>query len=178
MHDALRLTLPFGIGTLLVLAPLGGIFAYLGKSMVLFNAPAAYAIGGAVILIMALGLFGAYHLPVRSVFNRLRPPASFTPMGTFLLGISFGAITIGRVAPMLFSVLAIAEVSGSVAYGTAISFLFGAGMMLPLVIISSVGGAAGKTIRGKLKENGIWLDRALGAILILAAVYFFYLAIK
>lgn len=71
-----------------------------------------------------------------------------------------------------------AAVSGSVAYGTAISFLFGAGMMLPLVIISSIGGTAGKTIRGTLKESGIWLDRALGAILVLAAGCFFYLAVK
>ena len=178
LWDSLRLTLPFGIGTLLVLAPLGGIVAYIGKSVVLFNASFAYAFGGAVMLIMALQLFGVYHLPVRDIFMRLRLPTSLTPPGTFLLGVSFGAITIGRVAPMLFAVLAVAALSGSVAYGVTVSFLFGIGMMLPLVIISSIGGATGKTVRGKLKDGGIWLDRILGIIMVLAAGYFFYMAIK
>ncbi len=76
----------------------------------------------------------------------LRLPTSNTPAGTFLLGLSFGAITMGRVAPMLFAVLAVA--------------------------------AAGKTIRIKLEEKGVLIDRALGITLILASVYFFYLALK
>ena len=176
LRDSLKLTLPFGIGTLLVLAPLGGIVAYVGTSVVLFNSSIAYASGGAVMLITALQLFGVYHLPVRDIFMRLRLPTSFTPLGTFLLGVSFGAITIGRFAPMLFAVLAVAALSGSVAYGITVSFLFGLGMMLPLVIISSIGGATGKTIRGKLKNEGVWLDRILGIIMILAAGYFFYMA--
>ena len=178
LRDSLMLTLPFGIGTLLVLAPLGGIVVYIGKTVVLFNASFAYAFGGAVMLIMALQLFGVYHLPVRDIFMRLRLPTSLTPPGTFLLGISFGAITIGRVAPMLFAVLAVAALSGSVAYGVTVSFLFGIGMMLPLVIISSISGATGKTVRGKLKDGGIWLDRILGIIMFLAAGYFFDMAMK
>ncbi len=178
VRDTLELTLPFGIGTMLVITPLGGIFAYLGKSIVLFNASLAYALGGTVMIIMALGLFGIYHLPVKYIFKRLRLPASLTPMGTFLLGLSFGAITVGRVAPMLFAVLAVAALSGSVIYGLSISFIFSTGMMLPLVVISSIGGASGKAIRGRLKEGGIWLDRLLGAILVLAAGYYFYLAFR
>ncbi|VVB95930.1 Cytochrome C biogenesis protein transmembrane region [uncultured archaeon] len=178
VQDTLELTLPFGIGTMLVITPLGGIFAYLGKSIVLFNASLAYALGGTVMIIMALGLFGIYYLPVKSIFKRLRLPASLTPMGTFLLGLSFGAITVGRVAPMLFAVLAVAALSGSVIYGLSISFIFSAGMMLPLVVISSIGGASGKAIRGRLKEGGIWLDRLLGAILMFAAGYYFYLAFR
>jgi cytochrome c-type biogenesis protein len=178
MWDALRLTVPFGIGTLLVIVPLGGIVAYLGKSIVLFDRTIAYTIAGIVLLLMSLQFFGAYHLPVKAVFKRLRQPSSFTPFGTFLLGLSFGAITIGRVAPMLFSVLAVAALSGSVGYGIAISFLFGAGMILPLVVISSIGGATGKVIREKLKVSGVWLDRLLGLILLLAAGYFLVLAFK
>jgi cytochrome c biogenesis protein CcdA len=117
VRDALGLTIPFGVGTMLVIVPLGGITAYLGKSIVLFDRAAAYVIGGIILLLMSLQFFGAYHLAVKAVFKRVRLPASFTPFGTFLLGLSFGAITIGRVAPMLFSVLAIAALSGSVGYG-------------------------------------------------------------
>ena len=176
--DILKLTLPFGIGTLLSITPLGAVSAYLGKNMVVFDQHIAYMLAGSIILMMAFGFFGVYKFPVKKIFNRLRLPSSFTPFGTFLLGLSFGAITIGRVAPMLFAVLAVAAVSGSVVYGLTISFLFAAGMMLPLVIISSIGGATGKTIRVKLKDKGIWLDRFLGLILIFAAIYFFYLAFK
>ena len=50
--------------------------------------------------------------------------------------------------------------------------------MLPLVIISSISGATGKTVRGKLKDGGIWLDRILGIIMFLAAGYFFDMAMK
>ena len=127
-------------------------------------------------LAMAFQFFGAY--PVKRIFKNLRLPASFTPLGTFALGLFFGAITIGRIAPMLFAVLAVAALSGSVTYGLAISFLFGAGMVLPLVIIGFIGGAAGKMIRHKLKESGVWLDRLLGMILVIAAIYYFYLALK
>lgn len=176
--EVLRLTLPFGLGTLLVLVPLGGMAAYLGKSVVLFSEHIAYALGGVILLLMALQFFGTYHLPVKMIFKSLRLPSSSTPIGTFMLGVSFGAITMGRVAPMLFAVLAVAAVSGSVTYGLTISLLFGAGMVLPLVVISSVGGATGKTIRSKLKEEGVLLDRLLGIILIIASIYFFYLAAK
>jgi cytochrome c biogenesis protein CcdA len=115
---------------------------------------------------------------VKKVFRSLRLPPSTTPTGTFLLGLSFGAITMGRVAPMLFAVLAVAAVSGSVIYGLTISLLFGTGMVLPLIIISSIGGAAGKTIRKKLEEKGVLIDRLLGIILVLAAVYFVFLALN
>jgi cytochrome c-type biogenesis protein len=115
-------------------------------------------------------------MPVKKVFMNLRLPPSTTPLGTFLLGLSFGAITMGRVAPMLFAVLTVAAVSGSVAYGITISLLFGTGMVLPLVIISSIGGAAGKAIRTKLEEKGVLIDWLLGIILLLVAIYFLFLA--
>jgi len=121
--------------------------------MVVFDQRIAYTLAGSVILMMAFGFFGFYKFPVKKIFNRLRLPSSLTPFGTFMLGLSFGAITIGRVAPMLFAVLAVAAVSGSVVYGLSISFLFAAGMMLPLVIISSIGGATGRTIRVKLERK-------------------------
>ena len=79
---------------------------------------------------------------------------------------------------MLFAVLAVAAVSGSVIYGITISLLFGTGMVLPLVIISSIGGAAGKTIRIKLEEKGVLIDRLLGITLVLVAIYFFFLALN
>lgn len=175
-RDALQLTLPFGLGTLLIIVPLGGIAAFLGKSVVLFDERIAYVLGSLVFFLMALQFFGAYHMPVKKVFRNLRLPPSTTPLGTFLLGLSFGAITMGRVAPMLFAVLTVAAVSGSVAYGITISLLFGTGMVLPLVIISSIGGAAGKAIRTKLEEKGVLIDWLLGIILLLVAIYFLFLA--
>ncbi|MCK4938042.1 MAG: sulfite exporter TauE/SafE family protein [Methanosarcinales archaeon] len=176
--DALLLTLPFGLGTLLIIVPLGGIAAFLGRSVVLFDERIAYALGSLVFFLMALQFFGAYHMPVKKIFMNLRLPPSTTPLGTFLLGLSFGAITMGRVAPMLFAVLAVAAVSGSVAYGITISLLFGTGMVLPLVIISSIGGSAGKVIRTKLEEKGVLIDRMLGIILVLVAIYFLFLALN
>lgn len=92
VRDALLLTLPFGLGTLLVIVPLGGIVAFLGRSVVLFDERIAYALGSLVLLLMALQFFGAYHLPVKKVFRSLRLPSSTTPLGTFLLGLSFGAL--------------------------------------------------------------------------------------
>jgi len=176
--DALLLTLPFGLGTLLIIVPLGGIAAFLGRSVVLFDERIAYALGSLVFFLMALQFFGAYHMPVKKIFMNLRLRPSTTPLGIFLLGLSFGAITMGRVAPMLFAVLAVAAVSGSVAYGITISLLFGTGMVLPLVIISSIGGAAGKAIRTKLEEKGVLIDRLLGIILVLVAIYFLFLALN
>ena len=86
---------------MLILLPLGFIAGYVGKYILFLNAQIAWMIAGILMIAMGLQLLHVYKPPIRSIFNFFKLPHSYTIMGAFLLGISFGAITIGRGAPML-----------------------------------------------------------------------------
>lgn len=103
--EIVKLVISFSIGAVLVLLPLGLIAGYVGNYILFLNDAAAWGIGGILMILMGLQLLHVYKPPIRSIYNRFKMPKSFTAWGVFLIGLSFGAITIGRGAPMLMIVL-------------------------------------------------------------------------
>jgi cytochrome c-type biogenesis protein len=95
----------FCTGTVLVLLPLGVIAGFIGRYLLFLNSTIAWAIGGVLMILMGLRLLLVYKPPIRRIFNFFKVPMSYTVTGAFLLGLSFGAITVGRGAPMLLIVL-------------------------------------------------------------------------
>jgi cytochrome c biogenesis protein CcdA len=94
--NILKLTISFCIGTTLVLLPLGVIAGFIGKYLLFLNSTIAWVIGGMLMILMGLQLLQVYKPPIRSIFNFFKVPMSYTITGAFLLGLSFGAITVGR----------------------------------------------------------------------------------
>ncbi|MDD1702308.1 MAG: hypothetical protein LUQ31_04945 [Methanoregula sp.] len=105
-------------------------------------------------------------------------PTSYTLSGAFLLGLSFGAITIGRGAPLLIVVLTYIALYQTMAQGFVTLFVYAIGMSIPLIVISSVRGAVGKKIKEKANVSGELADRIIGSAIILTGVYFLYLAFR
>jgi cytochrome c-type biogenesis protein len=172
----LKLVVSFCIGTILVLLPLGIIAGFIGKYLLFLNSTIAWLIGGILLIVMGLQLLHVYKPPIRSIFNFFRVPTSYTITGAFLLGLSFGAITVGRGAPMLIIVLTYIALYQTMFQGFVTILIYAIGLSIPLIVISSVGGAIGKKIKEKARVSGDAADRIIGIVIIAIGVYFLYLA--
>ncbi len=172
----LRLTIAFSFGTILVLLPLGVIAGYLGEYLLFLDETIAWAIGGVLMILMGLQLLHAYKPPIRKIFNFFRAPISYSVTGAFLLGLSFGAITVGRGAPMLLIVLTYIALYQTAIEGLFTIFVYAVGLSIPLIVISSVGGAVGKRVKEKARTSGEAIDRFVGIAIVLIGVYFLTLA--
>jgi cytochrome c biogenesis protein CcdA len=175
--NILRLTLAFCLGTILVLLPLGVIAGFIGNYLLFISDTVAWAIGGLLLILMGLQLLHLYKPPIKSIFNRFRAPMSYTTTGAFLLGLSFGAITVGRGAPMLLIVLTYIALSQTALQGLVTILVYGIGLSIPLIVISSLGGAVGKVVREKARVSGEVFDRIVGVAIILIGLWFLSLAL-
>jgi cytochrome c biogenesis protein CcdA len=174
--QVLKLALAFSLGTILLFLPLGALAGFVGRYLVFLSAPVAYAIGGVILILMGLQLLGVYGLPTWSYLARLRAPASPTIPGTLLVGVSFGALTVGRGAPMLIIVLTYIALSQTIVQGIVTMFLYGAGLTIPLVLISALGGAVGQKAKEYTRISSEVANRIIGIGIILIGIYFLYLA--
>jgi cytochrome c-type biogenesis protein len=176
--NILKLTLSFCIGTVIVLLPLGIIAGFIGRYLLFLNSTIAWAIGGVLMILMGLQLLQLYKPPIRSIFNFFRMPISYTVTGAFLLGLSFGAITVGRGAPMLLIVLTYIALYQTAFQGFFTMLIYAVGLSIPLIVISSVGGALGKKIKDKTRVSGEVFDKIIGVVIVLIGIYFLYLAFQ
>ncbi|HVP96797.1 cytochrome c biogenesis CcdA family protein [Methanoregula sp.] len=176
LQNILMLTISFCIGTVLVLLPLGFIAGFIGKYLLFISSAAAWAIGGVLLILMGLQLLHLYKPPIRSIFRFFKVPVSYTITGAFLLGLSFGAITVGRGAPMLLIVLTYIALYQTAVEGVFTMLVYAVGLSIPLIAISSLGGAVGKQIKEKARISGEVFDRVVGVLIIAIGIYFLYLA--
>lgn len=176
--DTLTLTVPFSIGTIIALLPLGIIAGFVGRYLLFINESIAWGFGGVIMILMGLQLLKVYKPPIRSIFNMFRGPKANTAKGTFLLGISYGAITIGRAAPMLLVVLTYVALYQTAIEGLATVLIYAVGLSIPLLLISSIGGVLGAKIKQVTAKGGELFDVAIGLLIVLIGMYFLYLAIK
>lgn len=176
LKSILKLTISFCVGTVLVLLPLGMIAGFIGKYLLFLNAAIAWAIGGVLLILMGLQLLQIYKPPIRSIFNFFKLPMSYTVTGAFLLGLSFGAITVGRGAPMLLIVLTYIALYQTAFQGFFTMLIYAVGLSIPLIVISSLGGAVGKQIKDRARVSGEVIDKIIGIVIVAIGIYFLYLA--
>ncbi|AFD00374.1 Cytochrome c biogenesis protein [Methanocella conradii HZ254] len=174
--NVFRLVVAFSIGTVLVLLPLGIIAGLIGKYILFLNSTIAWSLGGVLMILMGLQLLHVYKPPIKIIFNFFKLPSSYTVLGAFLLGLSFGAITVGRGAPMLIIVLTYIALYQAPLQGLLTMLIYAVGMSIPLIVISSIGGAIGKKIKEIARVGGDVADRVTGALIMMIGIYFLYLA--
>jgi cytochrome c-type biogenesis protein len=172
----LSLSLSFSVGTVLVLLPLGAIAGLIGHYLLFLNERIAWSIGGLLLILMGLQLLHVYKPPIRSIFNLFRAPASYSLFGSFLLGLSFGAITVGRGAPMLLVVLTYIALNQTMVQGLFTTLIYGIGLSIPLIALSSAGGALGRRIKEYSRISGDIADRIIGFGIMVLGVYFLYIS--
>lgn len=176
IYNILKLVIAFCMGTILCLMPLGVIAGYLGNYILFLSASLAWTIGGILMILMGLQLLHIYKPPIRSIYDYFKLPNAYTFFGAFLLGFSFGAITIGRGAPMLLIVLTYIALYQTPIQGLLTILIYSVGLSIPLIIISSVGGIVGKKIKHGARTSGEIMDKIIGISIIAIGIYFLYLA--
>ena len=161
LSSILRQTVSFCTGTVIVLLPLGFIAAYIGKYLLFLSSSIAWTIGGVLLILMGLQLLHVYKQPIRNIFDFFKVPMSYTITGAFLLGLSFGAITFGRGAPMLPIVLTHIALSQTAFQGLFTMLIYAVGLSIPLIIISSVGGDRWESRSRKKQESVVKFSTGL-----------------
>ncbi len=126
---------------------------------------------------MGLQLLHLYKPPIRRIFNRFRLPNAYTLTGAFLLGLSFGAITVGRGASMLLIILTYISLYQTPFQGLLTILIYAVGLSIPLIILSLIGGSLGQKIRKVTKLSGNTLDIIIGVGIILIGIYIIILAL-
>jgi cytochrome c biogenesis protein CcdA len=77
---------------------------------------------------------------------------------------------------MLVIVLTYIALSQTMIQGFFTMLIYGAGLSIPLIVISSIGGAVGKRIKEYSQVSGDVADRITGIAIVIIGVYFLYLA--
>lgn len=168
---ALVLSSAFVLGTATVDAALGALFGWLGG--VVIETVARHLVLWNLLAAAVLALFGlALHRVVRVRWPVVRMTwrKAHSIPGAYALGIPFGLTACPACTPMVLPMLGAAAATGTWWYGAALMFVFGLARGVPLLLLGT-----GTGLIDRVRGGGRWistLERAAGALLLLAALYF------
>ncbi|MBI2874544.1 MAG: sulfite exporter TauE/SafE family protein [Firmicutes bacterium] len=167
----LGLAASFTAGSALTLAMLGAAAAMAGGALL-----AAFTgleldrwIPGALGTVMGLHLLGVLRLRLPMLGGRRRD--SRKPRGmmdAFLLGIPFGLVITPCSVPIFAMVMAFAALKQSPLQGAALMAVFALGRGL---VLAAVAWSAGLVQKWAMAAGGRWVEKAGGAVLLLAGLY-------
>lgn len=173
--EGLWLSAAFALGIATVDALIGALFGLAGFAVMRVLASVlaiAYGLLGIVLVLTGLALLRVIHVVIPVLTPSTKPTRSFA--GSYLLGLPFGLSTCPACTPLLLPVVAAAASTGDPIMGAALMFTFGVARGIPIV---AAGAAAGTLARLRGTRGFIrWVERAGGALLLAAALYFFYQA--
>lgn len=174
-RQALLPTIGFVLGIATVDAAVGALFATLGATVLsLLARNLALANLAMAIILCVMGL--ALLRKIRVRISVLRPTAARPPTMAkgYLLGLPFGLSTCPACTPMILPIMGAAAVTGDPWLGGALLFCFGLARGAPLIVAALAAGAV-----TRMERLSAWLpaiERGGGYLLLLAGLYFFYLA--
>ena len=134
---AMRATLAYVLGFSLVFVLMGASASLLGRLAFDYRDPIRI-IGGVIIILFGIHLTGIWRIRWLDVERRVhldRKPMHW--MGTFLVGMAFGAGWSPCIGPLLGSILIVAGSRETVWQGAALLALYAAGLAIPFLIISA-----------------------------------------
>jgi thiol:disulfide interchange protein DsbD len=172
---AFTLSLTYVLGMALTYTVAGAAFAAFGhgqQAQAIFQQPWIIALFAAVLIALALSMFGLFTLQMpAAVQTWLSELSSRQSAGTFggvaVMGALSALIVTTCVAPALVAILAVIAQSGDIARGAATLFALSFGMGTPLLV---AGASAGKL----LPKAGAWMDivkRFFGVLMLAVAAW-------
>ena len=168
-----KLAVSFALGMATVDALIGILFGILGyyvaRTFAVYLSLSNFLVG-ALLLVIGLALLRVIRF--RLPFRTPRPGPMKTALGAYLLGIPFGLAVCPACTPLVLPIIAGISATGAPLLAGALLFTFGLGRGVPLIIVGSTAGL----LKG-LSGAEIWIlriERLGGAILLLAALFYFY----
>ncbi|MBF0413772.1 MAG: cytochrome c biogenesis protein CcdA [Desulfamplus sp.] len=162
-------TLAYIGGFSLVFIVLGASASFVGGFIVTFSWLIRY-VGGAIIIIFGLHLLGVIN--IKSLNFEKRIHISEKPihlMGTFVIGMAFGAGWTPCIGPLLGSILIIAGSQETVSQGVVLLTLYSAGLAIPFLLISFFINRILEIMR-RTKKILIYINNISGALLIILGI--------
>jgi cytochrome c-type biogenesis protein len=129
-------TISFVLGFSVVFILMGGSASYLGGLIYKYK-NLIRIVGGVLIIILGIHLTGVFRIRSLEFEKRIqieKKPLHF--LGTFIIGMAFGAGWSPCIGPLLGSILIVAGSQETVAQGMVLLGIYSAGLALPFVIIS------------------------------------------
>jgi cytochrome c-type biogenesis protein len=164
----------FVLGLALIFAVLGATATVLGQTL-LQNLSVVTKVAGAVVIVFGLHMLGVLRMPVLYRTLRISPiaaPTSGGYVGSFMLGLAFGAGWTPCIGPFLTGVLGLAASESTVAEGVVLLLVYALGLGVPFVAAA----LAVERSMSMVKAIRPWLgkiERASGVVLILMGVLLF-----
>ncbi len=162
-------TLAYVLGFSTVFILMGASASFLG-SLIQKYSTAIRLIGGHIIVLFGFHLTGIIH--INGLYYEKRVHVSKKPLhvlGTFLIGMAFGAGWSPCVGPMLGSILILAGNQQTVAQGMGLLALYSAGMAIPFVMMSFFINVFLKSLRNATKFLK-YFNMIAGGLLILVGL--------
>ena len=172
-RKGLLLSTGFILGLATVDTAIGVLFGFLGTAAIRLVA-SSLAVTNLFLAALPVVLGLALLRKIRIVLPVLRPVASRVDSfgAAYALGIPFGLSVCPACTPMVLPILGAAALTGTPLYGGALLLVFGLARGVPLLFV----GAATGTVKG-VPRLTMWVpqvEKACGAVLLLAAIYFLY----
>jgi cytochrome c-type biogenesis protein len=130
-------TIAFVLGFSLVFIILGASASYVG-ALLAEHKSIIRIVGGALIILFGLHLAGILRIPAFQYEKRLhirQKPLHL--MGTFLVGMAFGAGWTPCIGPILGSLLVLAQDKETVGQGMRLLSIYSVGLALPFILLSA-----------------------------------------
>lgn len=152
------------------------VFLLLGASATFLGALFAFAsrgvewVGGALLIAFGLSLLGVLRLPGAAREWRMHladKPAGF--LGTFLVGVTFGAGWTPCIGPVLGGILTLAATRASMGEGIGLLAVYSAGLAIPFLLSTLLLGAFLSAFV-HLRPFLPWVSRASGLLLVTVGV--------
>ena len=173
--EGLWLAAGFALGIATMDAILGALFGLAGFAVLRVLAhflAIAYAVLGLILAATGLALLRIVRVVIPILAPSPKPARTFG--GSYLLGLPFGLSTCPACTPLLLPVVAAAAATADPVMGAALMFTFGLARGVPIVVAGTAAGVIAQLRRtGKFIR---WAERMAGALVLAAAIYFFYQA--
>jgi cytochrome c biogenesis protein CcdA len=130
----------------------------------------------AEVLLIIMGLALLFDLNIFNVFGNfsfLANPKREGLFGGFLLGLSLGVVWLPCVGKVLGAILTMVAVSGKVAYGASMLFIYSIGFSIPMLFVAYSANFSSSKIRG-VSKYGSQLKTIAGLIVLGVGFYMIY----
>lgn len=172
---SLALSLTFAVGLALTFMLLGVVAALVG-GLIGGTSRVWYYVVAAVCILIALHIFGVFHLPEVTGLQRLRASVRLKGLpGALALGLVSGLVASQCATPVLAAVLTyVMARQDTLIYGAALLFVYALGRGAPIVLAGTFTGVV-----KQLQSFGRWLsfiEKASGVVVLGVGLYFLWLA--
>jgi cytochrome c biogenesis protein CcdA len=171
---AFRYSLAFILGLSLTFTALGAAAGLLGT---MFGTLGGwwYVAAGVVALVMGGQMMGLYviRLPIKRDFK----PKRGGIVGSFLLGLFFGAVSSPCATPVLVVILTFVATRGKILYGVGLLFTYAIGHCLLMLAAGTFTGFVEAFVKARGVVNfSLWAKRVSGFVVVLVGAWFIWQA--